>query len=147
MTRPSTGPTPADAPASLAALHAQAFPMLSPAQVARVAPYGQTIAVPAGSVLVNCGDREAAFHIVLEGYVEVLEREADGAMHSLLLHRDGEFTGSLDLFTDRPNAVTLRADSASRLLRVDRQALARLCLLYTSPSPRDLSTSRMPSSA
>ena len=26
-------------------------------------------------------------------------------------------------------------------------ALAYLCLLYTSPSPRDLSTSRMPSSA
>jgi len=26
-------------------------------------------------------------------------------------------------------------------------ALSRLCLLYTSPSPRDLSTSRMPSSA
>ena len=25
--------------------------------------------------------------------------------------------------------------------------LVRLCLLYTSPSPRDLSTSRMPSSA
>ena len=26
-------------------------------------------------------------------------------------------------------------------------AAARTCLLYTSPSPRDLSTSRMPSSA
>ena len=28
-----------------------------------------------------------------------------------------------------------------------RQTLRKLCLLYTSPSPRDLSTSRMPSSA
>ena len=27
------------------------------------------------------------------------------------------------------------------------EALYKLCLLYTSPSPRDLSTSRMPSSA
>ena len=27
------------------------------------------------------------------------------------------------------------------------QALSQFCLLYTSPSPRDLSTSRMPSSA
>ena len=27
------------------------------------------------------------------------------------------------------------------------QALPGVCLLYTSPSPRDLSTSRMPSSA
>ena len=29
----------------------------------------------------------------------------------------------------------------------DAHRLDRLCLLYTSPSPRDLSTSRMPSSA
>ena len=28
-----------------------------------------------------------------------------------------------------------------------KQAVASICLLYTSPSPRDLSTSRMPSSA
>ena len=28
-----------------------------------------------------------------------------------------------------------------------RRALVDACLLYTSPSPRDLSTSRMPSSA
>ena len=28
-----------------------------------------------------------------------------------------------------------------------QQAQERICLLYTSPSPRDLSTSRMPSSA
>ena len=36
---------------------------------------------------------------------------------------------------DRQNADKLRNESAST------------CLLYTSPSPRDLSTSRMPSSA
>ena len=29
----------------------------------------------------------------------------------------------------------------------DSYLLIRICLLYTSPSPRDLSTSRMPSSA
>ena len=29
----------------------------------------------------------------------------------------------------------------------ERQAISDSCLLYTSPSPRDLSTSRMPSSA
>ena len=30
---------------------------------------------------------------------------------------------------------------------VQNDSLLRICLLYTSPSPRDLSTSRMPSSA
>ena len=29
----------------------------------------------------------------------------------------------------------------------DKKMIAHPCLLYTSPSPRDLSTSRMPSSA
>ena len=29
----------------------------------------------------------------------------------------------------------------------NRQTIRQICLLYTSPSPRDLSTSRMPSSA
>ena len=31
--------------------------------------------------------------------------------------------------------------------RARTEALLTICLLYTSPSPRDLSTSRMPSSA
>ena len=31
--------------------------------------------------------------------------------------------------------------------RIHKNAHGRICLLYTSPSPRDLSTSRMPSSA
>ena len=34
-----------------------------------------------------------------------------------------------------------------RKLQQRRKARRRCCLLYTSPSPRDLSTSRMPSSA
>ena len=33
------------------------------------------------------------------------------------------------------------------LLKIDNEIITYTCLLYTSPSPRDLSTSRMPSSA
>ena len=33
------------------------------------------------------------------------------------------------------------------IAKIDTAAEAKTCLLYTSPSPRDLSTSRMPSSA
>ena len=35
----------------------------------------------------------------------------------------------------------------ARKLKARKDATPRDCLLYTSPSPRDLSTSRMPSSA
>ena len=40
---------------------------------------------------------------------------------------------------------TLRRRDAARVL--EESTLPPICLLYTSPSPRDLSTSRMPSSA
>ena len=44
----------------------------------------------------------------------------------------------------------LEKDQAQQALIVEQQAAiakTQTCLLYTSPSPRDLSTSRMPSSA
>ena len=48
-------------------------------------------------------------------------------------------TGQADLF------ISIHADSTSN--KHARGASVYTCLLYTSPSPRDLSTSRMPSSA
>ena len=44
--------------------------------------------------------------------------------------------------------VTRQAAAIAEDISIDQlDALAGNCLLYTSPSPRDLSTSRMPSSA
>ena len=43
--------------------------------------------------------------------------------------------------------VRIISDFSSRLLTVYKSPASQNCLLYTSPSPRDLSTSRMPSSA
>ena len=42
-----------------------------------------------------------------------------------------------------PSADTIKFSTGG----VERMAITNSCLLYTSPSPRDLSTSRMPSSA
>ena len=54
----------------------------------------------------------------------------------------------------RDNIVIDGVETSADFLRIGRIALTYLtvdgskgCLLYTSPSPRDLSTSRMPSSA
>ena len=43
--------------------------------------------------------------------------------------------------------MSLPDSSAQLAVSEDKKEDAKLCLLYTSPSPRDLSTSRMPSSA
>ena len=41
----------------------------------------------------------------------------------------------------------LRAAAGQTLMKQGDEALSFICLLYTSPSPRDGATSRMPSSA
>ena len=52
-----------------------------------------------------------------------------------------------DNFYIAPNATVLGQVELGENASVWFGAVVRGCLLYTSPSPRDLSTSRMPSSA
>ena len=47
---------------------------------------------------------------------------------------------------ESPSVSTLIAQSIKQLRKAEEYD-SKICLLYTSPSPRDLSTSRMPSSA
>ena len=57
---------------------------------------------------------------------------------------EGSFKKAADsLFVTQP-AVSLQVQNLEKQLDI---AIFDSCLLYTSPSPRDLSTSRMPSSA
>ena len=55
---------------------------------------------------------------------------------------------SMELFviSFEKDKMTLRVPTA-KATEIGMRALSSPCLLYTSPSPRDLSTSRMPSSA
>eukprot|EP00831_Metopus_contortus_P044291 TRINITY_DN35532_c0_g1_i2.p2 TRINITY_DN35532_c0_g1~~TRINITY_DN35532_c0_g1_i2.p2 ORF type:complete len:189 (+),score=35.76 TRINITY_DN35532_c0_g1_i2:181-747(+) len=67
------------------------------------------------------------------------------AQISTVPKKDGlreELEASLSI--PRPSAERRHADTISRRFRMEESFT---CLLYTSPSPRDLSTSRMPSSA
>ena len=55
----------------------------------------------------------------------------------------------LDCIAEKKDDTYLEPDMKKRQANNEkaRKELAKGCLLYTSPSPRDLSTSRMPSSA
>ena len=49
--------------------------------------------------------------------------------------------------TEQTQATTIDPNDIDALENRRQELQAQSCLLYTSPSPRDLSTSRMPSSA
>ena len=66
-----------------------------------------------------------------------LAKEFDVSLRTLRFYEDK------DLIHPRRDGVTRIYSRRDRA----RLKLVIICLLYTSPSPRDLSTSRMPSSA
>ena len=83
----------------------------------------------------------------LAGVLLVVKREAlvsEGLSHAVL---PGIVLAFL-IFRDRNSPLLILAAGLSGLLMVWLvQWIAKTCLLYTSPSPRDRTRSRMPSSA
>ena len=72
-------------------------------------------------------------------------------IHPLLMGLDKPDRKAEDKPLERPSTqmAGLESPQHNRFLRAQAEdkTQAKTCLLYTSPSPRDLSTSRMPSSA
>ena len=67
-----------------------------------------------------------------------------------VLGLDSQADDEIDsLKVDRPFVLVLgnEGQGLRPLVQKNCDLMYRICLLYTSPSPRDLSTSRMPSSA
>jgi len=87
-------------PESLQTRRAQMFPVLSDAQVARVARVAAQADFAPGSLVFGEGDTETPFFVVLEGEIEVLAPH--GAMDAVVtVHRCHEFTGEVTLLNGR----------------------------------------------
>ena len=62
---------------------------------------------------------------------------------NILVYQEGK-----GIVSNEPSLVVIKEGGRDReTIAVGQEAKSMCCLLYTSPSPRDLSTSRMPSSA
>ena len=59
-----------------------------------------------------------------------------------------DLDGSLDVIVSSDNDFDIRVEAGSRKIKhIITEVIDEVCLLYTSPSPRDRQKSRMPSSA
>ena len=72
----------------------QVFPTLTPAQIRRIAAQGHVRSTQPGEVLVQQGDSEGAFFVVVSGELEVL-RPAGSAETLVTVHGPGHFTGEV----------------------------------------------------
>lgn len=116
--------TPQAAPAFLDR-RAQAFPLLSDAQIARVARVATPVEVPEGSILFEAGDYGRPFFLVLEGGIAIIG--TNGSKEDLItVHGPREFTGEISMLADRRVLVRGRATKHSRLLRVELQQFRNL---------------------
>ncbi len=90
------------------------FPVLTPAQVARIEPFARERRFADGENLWEWGDRGISFFVVLEGEIAIL----GGAGLLVTAHGPLEFSGDVDLLSGRPVVVRGRARGETRVLEV-----------------------------
>ncbi|MEP7383576.1 MAG: FAD-dependent oxidoreductase [Gemmatimonadota bacterium] len=101
------------------------FPLLSAAQLERIAALGERRHVAAGTVLVEPGERTARFFVVLRGEI-ALERHDGNGTERLASFVPGMFTGELSVLSGRRGLARIRASQDSDVVDVDRAHLLAL---------------------
>ena len=95
-------------------------------------------------------DREGKWAVVSNyssGSVSLFPIDTSGALQAESHSVSHQGTGPIVSRQQGAHAHCAMFDPSNRYVMVADLGIDRVCLLYTSPSPRDLSTSRMPSSA
>ena len=103
----------------------ETFPVLTGAQMARVAALGTTESFPDGAIVYEPGQSDVPFYVVLAGAIEIVSLRED-VEDPIALHGPGEFTGELGLLAQGRAVVRARARGSVRALRLDGAALRHL---------------------
>ena len=114
----------ADPPIPVAPEGGDMFPTLTPAQISRIAPLARERSFAVGEILWEQGEMHRPLQVVVEGEVEVLaDRD-----RVLTVHRPGNFSGDVDLISDRPASTRARARVAGRVLELPAERVRSLVL-------------------
>jgi thioredoxin reductase (NADPH) len=101
------------------------FPILTPAQVKRVAAHGRSRSISAGEVLVEAGAHVVPFFVVTAGRVEGVR--PSGSIETLVaLHGPGQFTGEVNMLSGRPALIRSRVREPGEVIELNREQLLAL---------------------
>jgi thioredoxin reductase (NADPH) len=103
-----------------------AYPRLSAEDVERLRRYGVTRPVQPGDVLVDEGQRERDFYVVLSGKVAAIEGYGSGHGRIVRVHGRHRFLDELGLLTGQPSFVSLVAVTDGEVLAVPVHELNEL---------------------
>ena len=104
---------------------AQMFPVLTPAQIERIAAVGRRREVQAGELLFDVGEQNTRFFVVLSGAVEIVQ-QIDDREEPVVVHGPAQFTGEINMLSARRSLVRGRVKTAGSVIAVDRDDLRAL---------------------
>ena len=103
----------------------QIFPILTPAQINRIAVHGLVRAIQPGEVLVEQGDSIVPFFVVVSGELEVVRPSCAGET-LVTIHRPGQFTGEVNMLSGRRALARMRATKPGQVIELDHQHMMAL---------------------
>jgi thioredoxin reductase (NADPH) len=103
----------------------QIFPTLTPAQIRRIALHGHMRTMQRGQVIVEQGDRNVPFFVVVSGEVEIV-RPSGGVETLITIHGPGQFTGEVNQLSGHRALFRARATKQGELIELDRQHMLGL---------------------
>ena len=104
----------------------QAFPQLTPSQIERIEPLASRETLPDNTIVFERGQRRADFLVVLSGCIEIFDFNCQGEPQVFTRHCDRQFTGEIDLFSDRKVLVSGRTAGETEVLRFSGDAFREL---------------------
>jgi thioredoxin reductase (NADPH) len=103
----------------------QIFPVLTSAQIGRIAAIGRTRAIRSGEGLVEQGDGAIPFFVVVSGELEAV-RPTSTAEALITVFRAGQFTGEVNTLSGRPALARLRARQPGEVIELSRENVLAL---------------------
>jgi thioredoxin reductase (NADPH) len=119
-------PDPQPPLASTAPSHAERlFPTLTNAQMGRIAARGRRRSIARGEVLVEVGDHDVPFFVVVSGEVQAL-RPTGGTEIVIAVHGSRQFSGEAIMITGRRAIGRLRVSEPGEVIQLEREQLLAL---------------------
>ncbi|MEO8217246.1 MAG: FAD-dependent oxidoreductase [Acidobacteriota bacterium] len=100
----------------------QLFPVLTEAQIERVAAHGRRRQVRTGETLVERGAPARHFFVLIDGALEIVGDDRSG--ENVVTHvAPGEFTGEVSMLSGRPGFFRLRVSQSGSVVELERDEL------------------------